>query len=446
MNRSPWAWALLAAAPAVVCAAPAWAATSTSIVVTSNGETLPRSSIQLFSVQTGAEVQMEEEDDDRVAALFLLDGGRYRVMVNGRIVREISVSGTGSERFEIDVPPSVAAPVPPPRPLTRADEMAIAEHLSRTDEAYAEFLARPSAVLHVGVGELDTPTQAGTGFQRPSGGSEVFAGRNADTIRMHTLGLVLFPLAYRQWLLSGSVLHGEGDERSEGRVPDGTNIDTGFVYGDFSPGGSTGVNIGDRGLDWVASTEAEMLNLKFKAVRAMMGPVSWFVFADYLNSRRQYDSAAMAEVFGETLTQMRSQRITDDLIGGGAGLQFSQRTGGVQVGGWTSAGLFHRSSELRASEQNVCPLCGPQDADFTLNFDESDDGATWTAAAGLWLAIPVTPNVALGAGADVTYIDEVGAVFNPSSGDQVFVDGLSTRLTTTDALSYNFRVGLRVAF
>lgn len=447
MNRSHWAWALLAAAPAVVCAAPAWAATSTSIVVTSNGETLPRSSIQLFNAETGAQVRMEEEDDDRVAALFLLDGGRYRVVVNGETVREISVSGTGSQRFTIDVPPRLAGPAAPPEGLTPADERRVADAMRFEDEIFAEWDEKTRhLVVHAGVGELDAPTGAGTGFQRPSGGVETFAGRNADTIRMHTLGLVLFPLAYREWLLSGSVLHGEGDERSEGRVPDGTNIDTGFVYSDFSPGGSTGVNIGDRGLDWITSTEAETLNLKIKAVHALSGPVSWFLFADYLNSRRQYDSAAMAEVFGETLTQMRSQKVTDDLIGGGAGLQVDQRMGGVQIGGWTSAGLFHRSSDLRASEHNVCPLCGPQDADFTLNFDDSDDGVTWAAAVGVYLAIPVTPNVAIGVGADAAYIDEVGAVFNPSSGDQVYVDGLSTRLTTTDALSYNFRVGLRVAF
>lgn len=303
-----------------------------------------------------------------------------------------------------------------------------------------------TAVVHIGWGELEAPTQAGTGFQRTGGGPESFAGRNADAIRMRTLGLVLFPLAYREWLISGSVLHGDGDERSEGRVPDGTGIDTGFVYGDFSPGGSTGVNIADRGLNWIANTEAEMLNLKLKAVHAATGPVTWFLFADYLNSRRQYDSAAMAEVFGETLTQMRSQRLTDDLVGAGAGVQFDQRAGGVYVGGWTSAGLFHRSSELRASERNVCPLCGPQDADFTLNFDDKDDGATWALAAGVWLAIPVTPSVSVGIGVDAAYFDEVGAVFNPSSGDQVFVDGLTTRLTTTDAFDYNFRIGARLRF
>ncbi|HYC73395.1 hypothetical protein [Brevundimonas sp.] len=88
------------------------------------------------------------------------------------------------------------------------------------------------------------------------------------------------------------------------------------------------------------------------------------------------------------------------------------------LGGWTSAGLFHRSSELTAWERNVCALCGPQDADFTLNFDDSDDGVTWIAAAGLFAAIPLSENVAVGVGVDAAHFDEVGAVFNPSSGDQ----------------------------
>jgi len=37
-----------------------------------------------------------------------------------------------------------------------------------------------TAVAHVGFGDLDAQTSAGTGFQRPNGGPESFAGRNAD--------------------------------------------------------------------------------------------------------------------------------------------------------------------------------------------------------------------------------------------------------------------------
>lgn len=449
MMRSNWAWAALIAAPVAVCAAPAWAATSTSIVVTSRGETLPRSSIQLFNAETGAPVRMEEEDDDRVAALFLLDGGRYRVVVNGETVREISVSGTGSQSFTIDVPPAVAARTPvaprtPPQGLTPSDEQAVAYAMQGGGFIHDWD---ESLVVHAGVGELDAPTQAGTGFQRPTGGAETFAGRNADIIRMHTLGLVLFPLAYREWLISVSGLYGKGDERSEGSVPAGTGIDTGFVYGDFSPGDSTGVNIGDRGSAWTTNSEVELFNLKFKAVQAMTGPVALFLFADYLRSRRQYDSEVMAEVFGETLGQERNQEVTDNLIGAGAGLQFdSGPGGGVRFGGWTSAGLFHRSSELSAWERNVCPLCGPSDRDFTLRFDETDKGATWSVAAGAYLEVPLSANVSIGLGADVAYIDEVGAVFNPSSGDQVFLDGETTRLTTTEAVNSSIRVGLRARF
>lgn len=448
MVRSNWVWAALIAAPVAVCAAPAWAATSTSIVVTSRGETLPRSSIQLFNAETGAQVRMEEEDDDRVAALFLLDGGRYRVVVNGETVREISVTGTGSQQFTIEAPPRLAGPAAPPRGLTPADERRVADAMREEDEIFAEWDEKTRhLVVHAGVGELDAPTEAGTGFQRPSGGTETFAGRNADTIRMHTLGLVLFPLAYREWLISVSGLYGKGDERSEGSVPAGTGIDTGFVYGDFSPGDSTGVNIGDRGSAWTTNSEVELFNLKFKAVQAMTGPVALFLFADYLRSRRQYDSEVMAEVFGETLGQERNQEVTDNLIGAGAGLQFdSGPGGGVRFGGWTSAGVFHRSSELSAWERNVCPLCGPSDRDFTLRFDETDKGATWSVAAGAYLEVPLSANVSIGLGADVAYIDEVGAVFNPSSGDQVFLDGETTRLTTTEAVNSSIRVGLRARF
>src|SRR5690606_16970755 len=85
-------------------AAPAMAVTSTRVVITEDQEEVPTTRIQLFDADTGMEVQPEEDVDP--GALYLLDGGSYRVVVDGETVREISVIGTGSETFRIGLPPS----------------------------------------------------------------------------------------------------------------------------------------------------------------------------------------------------------------------------------------------------------------------------------------------------------------------------------------------------
>ena len=324
---------------------------------------------------------------------------------------------------------------------------------------------QPRVIINTGVGNLRTGNEAGIGFRRTSGEAEMFAGRNAETVRMHILGVTLFPLAYREWLLSGSVLYGRGELTRRGEIEDGGDVDVGWPYSDRSPQDSTGLFLGNRAAVWTAETEAELLNFKLKMVHTASGPVSWFMFADYLRSRRDYDGHMQVEAFGDVFSQTRDQRVSDDLVGGGLGFQyFDTVSNRISVGGWTSAGLFHRKTSLEASERNVCPLCSSgsegspggalaapdisidgSERDFVIRIDDEDRGLSWALAAGVYFSVPLSDRVAIGAGADVTWFDEVGAVFNPHSGDQV-LNGETTRLMTTDALSYNFRIGLSVAF
>src|SRR3546814_8789651 len=88
----------IAAALASTCfATPALAATSTRVVITQDQQDVPETRIQLFDIDTGAEVK-REEDEDETGALFLLDGGRDRGVVDGTTVREIAGSGAGREQ------------------------------------------------------------------------------------------------------------------------------------------------------------------------------------------------------------------------------------------------------------------------------------------------------------------------------------------------------------
>lgn len=78
-------------------ATPAVAVTSTTVIITDNGQPVPSTSVHLFDTATGTEVQQEDEDDDKGGAIFLLPGGNYRIEVGGKPVKEITVTGEGSE-------------------------------------------------------------------------------------------------------------------------------------------------------------------------------------------------------------------------------------------------------------------------------------------------------------------------------------------------------------
>lgn len=303
--------------------------------------------------------------------------------------------------------------------------------------------------LTYGTGEAELP-QVGIGFQRPAGGTETYAGFSIERMSIQSLGLVVQPLRVEDWTVTGSATFTWGDGRAWGMVPSGTGIDTGMVYGGLSPSGSSGINVGDRGLEWDFRSEFESSNFKVKISRPNQ-PL--FVYVDYLHGEQRYEGWALSEVVFApntyVISQERTQSVTDDMIGAGIGVSFDYAIfGGVdwRAGGWASAGLFYRWSELESYERNVCELCAAPDDDFTLRFNEQDEGFAVAAAVGAYLEYAVTPDFSIGIGADAAYLSSVGAVVNPSSGDEVFFDGLTTRLGEESAWAYTGRIGTRFRF
>ena len=83
--------------------------------------------------------------------------------------------------------------------------------------------------------------------------------------------------------------------------------------------------------------------------------------------------------------------------------------------------------------KDYAELCAAPDDDFELRFDEEDEGVSGAFAVGGYVEYQLTPRVSIGAGIDGAYLTSVGAVVNPSSGDEVFFDGLTTRLGVAPA-------------
>lgn len=191
--------ALATALATVALATPALAVTTTALVVTEAQENVPQARIQLFDADTGAEVKPTEDDDDG-SVLFLLDGGSYRVAVDGKTVREITVSGEGSRTFVIEVPagPAASAPAGDPKSELTAEQRAAIREIMAPFVAPLPTPDSGSLLVDIffggGVGRADVPQTSG-GVIRTNSGDEVPAGLGPKRLNtMFLEGGIMFPV------------------------------------------------------------------------------------------------------------------------------------------------------------------------------------------------------------------------------------------------------------
>src|SRR3546814_7146589 len=95
---------------------------------------------------------------------------------------------------------------------------------------------------------------------------------------------------------------------------------------------------------------------------------------------------------------------------------------------------------------DLCNFCPASDRDFIIAIDDSDDGFGFHCEVGAALELRLSPAVSLFVGGSADYWSSVGAIFNPSSGDEVFFDGLNTALRTEDVWPWRAGGGLIVRF
>ncbi|MDQ7812201.1 hypothetical protein [Brevundimonas sp.] len=306
------------------------------------------------------------------------------------------------------------------------------------------------ALATAGWAAIEIPV-TGIGFQRPYGGDERFALETDDKIEVRRLGVE----ASFQW--SGfyptlvGLEYGQGDGGTAGEVPAGTGIDTGIVFNALSPAGSSGFNVGDRGSQNVTDTELDYWHLYAKAFLPFQGPVRPFVYADYLRSETRHDMSYFYEGTGGgfvyRVEQDRMQTIEDQAFGGGIGLLLSRRFGRRwEMHALGSVGGLFRESELDSREHNRANFGPLSDQDFVIERRRSADGFGITGTLALGVEYRVSPRLSLGLGAHVTTLEEVGAVYNPQSGDEVYFDGREVDLMSGRATSWGGQVALRYRF
>lgn len=304
-------------------------------------------------------------------------------------------------------------------------------------------------LLTAGWATIELPT-TGIGFQRPLGGDERYALETTDKIRVDRLGIE----ASFGWTGSYPTVvgleYGEGDGETEGEIPASMNIDTGIVFNALSPSGSSGINIGDRGSINITGTDLEYWHLYGKTFLPVEGPVRPFIYADFLHSEVRHDMSYFYEAtsgFPFLVQQDRMQTVTDRSFGGGVGVLFSASLADRwRVHALGSLGGLFRESELNSREHNQVNFGPMSDRDFWIERERKADGFGVTGTLAIGVEYSLTERLSLGFGGHITTLEEVGAVYNPESGDDVFFDGREVDLTAGRATSWGGQIALRYQF
>lgn len=321
--------------------------------------------------------------------------------------------------------------------------------------------------IGVEIGEVDEFAM-GMGFARegaPGTAPETFATQTPDTIDYLGLrGKAKFDR------VGVDIFYREGDASASSSIAAGSGVDAGLVYGELSPGGSSGIAT-PFGLDSEVEVETQSYGFggsydfysaegnrrtdTFQAdsMRNRMLLQRAGATAGYQHTDRDYSGTASGSgtqggfmfEFGQT----RDQEISEDQFHLGAeaelGMSFSDR---VALRSRISAGGYYRDTSLRSVEVNQNNFTGPPDGSFTVTIERDDDGFGFQGSGDLFIDFNLAPGPApgpvLSIGGGVEYQSSTGRIFNPSSGDQVFFDGLTTDLLTGDKVRWFAGIGIRL--
>jgi hypothetical protein len=415
--------ALATALATVALATPALAVTSTTLVITEAQENVPQARIQLFDADTGAEVKPTEDDDDE-SALFLLDGGSYRVAVDGKTVREITVSGEGSRTFVIEVPTGAPSPAAAMPALTGAPPP--------TPESGSLLV---NIFFGGGVGRTDVP-QTSAGVVRTSGGDEGPAGVGPNRVNFNFLqGGITFPLGGVSAFVDGHHAFGNGRTTPFSVAP-GSVDGAGFSFG-RETADSTGLILGSfGGIDGTLTTDFNETSIRF-GVRLPLGAsdaqdsifsISPFVHYDRRSTTLASDLFLTNNIpnFLFDIGQQREDKITDTwfTVGITPSVTFPLAAAvSAHIDLTGEAGIFR--SKLNSLERNWCDLCGPEHQDFTIETMESDSSFRFRGGAGAGVDFNLSPRTRLGTFVLAQFFD-IGTVSHPVTGDDVLA-GETTR-------------------
>lgn len=256
--------------------------------------------------------------------------------------------------------------------------------------------------------------------------------------------------------LTGSYEKGDGQaDISSPASSAGQRVDTGAVYGRLS-NGSSGIIAGFGGTgsakvdlkEWGLGGE---IGWKIPASPAASVEAKITAGIDYIRSVRDYDmSIASSGVSGGTtfsFDQSRMQKLEENYVGLSIGAEAEfELCEDADFELFLKGGPYHVDSRFTGTERNRANFGPVGNRDFTLSFDESDKGWGGRFETGAGIEYRLSDTLSITGRVRYEYRSDVGAIDNPNSGDQVFLDGKSSGLSRQDWSAWDAGVGLNVRF
>lgn len=280
-------------------------------------------------------------------------------------------------------------------------------------------------------------SSTGIGFQRdgaPGSAEEYFAAETPAEITRYGVGADFTVDDFRFW---GS--YAGGESYATATIPN--TFDSGIVYGELSPGGSSGI-AAPFGLD--ARIEEEQLTwaIGFGYQFDFAGGVdpggltaSATPYVEFSRTTREIRASASASgTFGGggfvyDFSQTRDQYLRDDRYEAGIKIDLSWQTeSGFSFGIDGTAAAYAYQTSLDSLEQNRNNFTGAPDNAFDVSIRDEEDGVGFHGGFGIWAAYDLGGGVSFGVRGGYDHRSDVGGVFNPYSGDQVFLDGRRTEI------------------
>ncbi len=277
------------------------------------------------------------------------------------------------------------------------------------------------------------PTQAGYGVKIIPG-KEGFVAKTDESLRGSSFSAkVRIAGKYRL-----GIEYADVNGSSEGHILNGTDA-VGMVYHNFAPSGSTGINLGPRGLDVRTDTAASRLRLYFsrrnEGNRFGDRLRAWVAYGGGAHFAGTAHTASVTTPSFNDIKSVSRQEVNENsyYVAANLGLDFGVETpkrGDFALRVMPRLEAGYRTAKLDSQQTNTCGLCGAADRNFTINIKDDDHGFYYVASVSTAFGYYISDDISIGLSASIGSRNKTAKIVNPETGDDLFVRNNPTHLET----------------
>ncbi len=374
----------------------------------------------------------------------------YQIYINEDTPPDVKAAFE-AEYLDTDKRPKLLKGCPPRQTLRTAKEIGIPTFSQISRKKLSDHLR---TTIFSGLSSQNTP-RSGYGF-RSTGAGETYAGLSDSRLSGVRFSIAMaeireaFPETegsddltwydewdhddYEEdWMFGASYESLNGT--ATGRVENGTD-NTGIVYHDRAPNDSTGVAIGNRGLDVSIDTDFESFEFYGQKHIKTNGAIKPYVGLNMIFSDTTHEAQISTPSFSD-ISSTSLQKIDNDLIaavlGGQTKYHFSDKLSLSANAEVSLGGLF---SKLDSVQTNRCGLCAPEEQNFSVAIEDKRETLAVGAKGSMAILLEILEGAHVGPRGFVEWRNKEGYPRNPQSGDDLFIDNNPTHLEFDDKFSY----------